>query len=102
MFALLQLFLTCGCTGTIASSPKVGAASLSARCVALDDRHALAGGVGKGSAVLGGGAGLSTIAVDDKTAKLSLAISSAVLAAIAAGSIYVSDQAASSFAEECR
>jgi hypothetical protein len=80
----------------------MGAAPLSARCIALDDRHALAGGVGKGSAVLGGGAGLSTIAVDDKTAKLSLAISSAVLAAIAAGSIYVSDQAASSFAEECR
>ena len=54
-----------GCAGSFeeARDPGValGAPPQSERCGELDDRHQMFGGLAKGSAVLGGGAGLATI-----------------------------------------
>ena len=101
---LLALLLT-GCQGSFeeAKNPHmlVGAPPQSARCAELDDRAAWSGGVAKASAVLGGGSGLSTVAVDDEKLRIGLAIGSAVMGGVAVGAGFVSSSAATSWAREC-
>ncbi len=104
-FTLLLALITIACGGTFeeAKNPNVavGAPPQSERCAELDDRAAFYGGAGKGAAVLAGGSGLATIATDDKTARMVLAISSASMGAIAAGAGWVSSSASTSWAREC-
>lgn len=95
-----------GCAGSFEAargpSLKIGASPPSARCMQLDDRQQFYGGSAKMAAVLSGGTGLATIATDDKTARLALAISAGVLGAVAAGAGFVQQGAATSWAAECK
>ena len=96
--------LVLGCAGSFEesrASVRIGAPELSARCASLDDQHRTWGGIGKGSAVLAGAAGLSVIPVSGETGKVSLAAGSAVAGAVAATAVYVSEQAAGSYVREC-
>jgi hypothetical protein len=104
-----------GCAGSLEESRtagmnarRAGAADAKAsspeRCQALDNRHQLAGMVGKGAAVLAGASGLAAIPVDDpdqRGLRAGLAIGSVTAAAVAAGALFVSEAAADSWAREC-
>lgn len=97
--------LCCNCAGSLErarSQPKLGASSATAeRCIALDDRRAFFGAAGKTLAILGGASGLSTIATDDERLETGLAIGSMGAAALAAGAVFVSEQAGTSWSREC-
>jgi hypothetical protein len=105
LLVMLAAILMGGCSGTFeeARDPRValGAPPQSDRCAELDDRAAFYGGAAKGSALLAGGAGLATIPASDDRVRLGLAIGSAAMGAIAAGSGFVSSSAATSWAREC-
>lgn len=94
-----------GCSGSFeeARNPSValGAPPQSQRCADLDDRHALWGGVAKTSAVLAGGSGLATIPVEQDEVRIGLAVGAATMGAVAAGSGFISEAAAASWANEC-
>ena len=70
------------------------------RCAQLDDRAILWGGVSGASAALSGASGLSTVTTDDRTLRTSLAVSSVVLGAVAAGAAYVSRSSSERWAGE--
>lgn len=80
------------------------AAVTSPRCQSLDSRHRWGGTVAAGAAFLAGGAGLSTIQVDDEDRELryGLAICAVGAAAVAAGAELYARDAATSWAEECQ
>lgn len=77
------------------------ASSSDDRCVTLDDRRQLWGAVAKGSAVVAGSAGLSTIPAKSDNLKIGLASAGVAAAALAAGSIYVSELAGDRWVAEC-
>ncbi len=89
-FLLVLLSLsnaTLGC-GSLRMGAAVNSSSflpLPERCMQLDDRHSMYTMIGAGSALLAGGTGLSTLASENPTAKLTLALSSLAFGAIAAG-----------------
>jgi hypothetical protein len=108
--AALVLLSLGGCAGSFEEARLAGLQARTAakvavfpseRCVSLDNQHRTWGGVAKVSAVLAGAQGLSTIPVEDKTARIGLAAGTAVTAAAAAGAQYVSESAAESWAREC-
>lgn len=88
LFLLLSLLnATLGCS-SLRMSASVNSSAflpLPERCIQLDDRHSMYTMIGAGSALLAGGTGLSTLASDNPTAKLTLALSSLAFGAIAAG-----------------
>jgi hypothetical protein len=94
----LSLALT-ACSGSFEESR--GALSPTARCAQLDDRHAFWGGFSKFSAALSGASGLATIPITGDTAKVSLGVSGAALAASAVGAAFISESAGTSWAREC-
>jgi len=100
----LTLALT-GCAGSFeeARAPKrVGSAPPpSARCITLDDRRAFWGGTSKFTGALSGASGLATIPIKDEDTRLGFITGSAVLAAVAIGSNFVSDSAGESWVREC-
>ncbi len=103
-FVTVALLLLPGCAGSLGEarhSTKLGLAPDSPRCQQLDDRHALWAGVSKGSAVVAGGAGLSTLADDDPRLRTGLAIGAAVAGVTAAVAGAVTDSTAKSYAAEC-
>ena len=83
-----------------ASAPLSGFVASPDRCATLDDRATWSGGVAAGAGLLAGGSGLSTIASDDKTARLSLAIGAGVMGAIAAGAAFFGHSTAQTFISE--
>jgi hypothetical protein len=112
----LALLLLSGCAGSLEAARGPRAAHVdntpghvavmvegapSERCAQLDDRHAFYGGISKGSAVLAGGAGLATVPVDDKGARIGLAIGAAVMAAVAATSTFIQEASSESWSREC-
>lgn len=87
---------------------KVGAMAAPAgtpeRCAELDDRHSLYGGVSATAAALAGVSGLSTIPLDDpdqRDLRTGVAAAGVGMAALAAGALFVSQQAATSWGREC-
>lgn len=70
-------------------------------CQSLDAQRRTWGAFAKGSALLGGGAGVAAIEVDKRWKEQSLAISAAVFAALAAASTYFSEDAGTTWAEQC-
>jgi hypothetical protein len=108
---LAAAVLTGGCAGSLnearssGQAARVGAGepkSTPDRCASLDDRRAVWGGIGKGAAVLAGGSGISTLPLDEHPElQTGAAIGAAVMAAIAAGAVYVSESAGDSWAREC-
>jgi len=74
----------------------------SARCMSLDNQHRVWGAVGKGTAVLAGAEGLSTIVTDNEKLQTGLAIGALATGAISATAVYVSEDAATSWARECK
>jgi hypothetical protein len=100
----LIIALCGGCAGSLeASRHELGAAPASSaeRCASLDNTRRTWGGVAKASAVLAGGAGVSTIPATDNKLETGLAISSVVVGAVAAAAVYVSEDAGNSWAREC-
>ncbi len=101
-----------GCAGSLAEQRAVGtqqrtlAASADpgahmTRCATLDDRRVFYGGVGKGAALLGGGAGLATVATEDSRLDTGLAIGSVAAAAVAVIAVYISESSGDSWARDC-
>lgn len=88
-----------GCRSLGASAPK-GTPAAQRRCAGLDSQHRAWGGVAAGSAVLAGSGGLGGVVVKDDAARLSLAISAALIGAIGAGAAYVSNSAAGQWGDE--
>lgn len=70
------------------------------RCASLDDRQSVWGAVGAGSGLLAGASGLTTIAVPNDGARLGMAITSAVLGAVAAGAEFFARDSAKTFVRE--
>lgn len=94
-----------GCTGSLESARKVGAAKSSpARCETLDDRRQFASMVGKGAAVLAGASGLASIPVhsEDKAVRYGVAGGAVLSAAVAAGAMVVAEGASESWVRECQ
>jgi hypothetical protein len=93
------------CSGSLETAraqPKLGASPATAeRCEELDDRRTLYGGAAKAFGVLGGGAGLATVATDDESLQTGLAIGAAASAALAVGALYVAEGSGESWAREC-
>lgn len=96
-----------GCAGTfeearIARPVGVSSAPIvdRARCRELDDRSTLWGAIATGSAVVAGGAGLSTIPVESRDGKIGLAIGAALTAVVGGISVYVSDRASKAWVRE--
>lgn len=99
------VLLLSGCAGSLGEArhaDKVGLSPDSPRCQTLDDRHAMWSGIGKGAAVVAGGAGLSTLADDDPRLRTGLAVTSAVAGVTAAVAAAVTDANARSYARECQ
>jgi hypothetical protein len=100
--ALLLLAAT-GCTTLGGARPQLaGAPPPSDRCATLDDRHTLYGGLGAFGGALAGGAGLSTVATEDKGLRTGLAIGAVVAGAISVGAALVSQNAAAAYVRECK
>jgi hypothetical protein len=109
----LCALLTGGCAGSLNEARAAGSARQKAgsaegkaspdRCATLDDRRQLFSGAGKALAVLGGGAGLSTIPIGSDRPELQtgVAIGAVVAGALAAGSMAIADGAGTSWAEQC-
>jgi hypothetical protein len=113
-YAALLTLLLCSCSASLESAkpprtprpePDEGVVEtmidVPDRCPDLDDRRVIWGAVGKGATVLGGGAGLATIPVDDKNARIALATGTALMATVAAVAIYVQEGADESWVREC-
>jgi hypothetical protein len=110
MLGALALSLT-SCAGSLETSRQhgvqlhlVGAAPTpQGRCDSLDSQHRWGSTIATGSALVAGGAGLSTIRVDDRDRQLryGLAIGSIGFAALAAGAEWYSTDAARHWAQEC-
>lgn len=100
-------FCSVCCVGTLDETKgriAVGApanASTPDRCRSLSDGQALWGSVGAGAAVLSGASGLSTLASDDKSARLALGITSLTVGAVGAGSVFLSQARATAWSAEC-
>lgn len=95
-----------GCAGSFEENSGIvrvgGSPDVASRCAELDDRHAIAGGIGKGAAVGAGAAGLATIPAKDKPdLQTGLAIGSVGLGVVSAGALFISDAASTSWAREC-
>lgn len=107
LFIALVLLVGCGSLeeGRTAHSAKTAAIGATPRptdyCRSLDGQHRTWGAVAKLSALLAGGSGLATLPVEDKDARTGLAIGSAAAAAIAAGAVYFSEDAAHSWGRDC-
>lgn len=104
--ALLLALALPGCAGSFeeARGPHVRmgvSPELVARCQTLDDRKTFWGGGAKFGAALSGASGLAAIPVENKDARLALALSSATMAGVAVAAGYVSDSASTSWAREC-
>ena len=96
--AMVVLGMLAGCArmaSTLGAAP-----ATPARCAQLDDRAILWGGIGGASAALAGASGLSTVATDDRALRTSLAVSSVVMGAVAAGAAYVSRSSSERWASE--
>jgi hypothetical protein len=100
MKQLLLIALLCsGCSGGLVRP----AASPDPYCVALDKDHRTWGALAKFSAALAGTGGLATLPIDpdEKTARVTVGVSAAALAAFAAAAIYVEQDAATTWATRC-
>lgn len=73
-----------------------------AHCEAVDARYQTWSAIAKGGAALTGGAGISTLPVEDNSARMGLAIGAAVAGAITAAAVAAADGAAAEFARECQ
>lgn len=71
-----------------------------AMCRTLDDRAVVWGAIATGTAVVAGGAGLSTIPVKDDEARIGIAIGAAVTAVLSGVSTYVSGKASEAWVRE--
>ena len=115
MYRLVMLFVVAmmsfACAGSFEEAQLAGlkaklptavaAIAPSARCVSLDSQHRTWGAIGKGAAVLAGAEGLVAIPIDSKGGRIALATGTAVTAAVAATAVYISEDAATTWAEEC-
>ena len=110
--ALVALLTLPGCAGSLEqarSAPPSGpllAASPSqsrddARCSELDDRRTWWGAVSVGATALGGGAGLSTIPVENRDLQIGLASGVVLSAAVAATAMYIERSSTESWTQEC-
>lgn len=72
-------------------------------CIQLDKDHRIWGALAKFSGALAGTGGLATLPIpeDQKTARVSVGISAAVMGAFAAAAVYVEQDAASTWAKQC-
>lgn len=110
LLCLLALAAITGCAGSfeeaklagVSPQARAAAAPPSARCMSLDNQHRVWGAVGKGTAVLAGAEGLSTIVTDNEKLQTGLAIGALATGAISATAVYVSEDAATSWARECQ
>lgn len=104
-FALALAFALSGCAGSFeeARAPhiKLGAPPLSERCQSLDSMHRTWGAGAKGSGFLAGMSGLATIPDESKEARIGLAAGAVAMGAVAVTSVFVSEDAATSFVREC-
>lgn len=96
---VLMLAAFAAACGAASPAPKV---SQRVRCAELADRADTMGAVSKGGAMLAGATGLSTIATDDRGARLALAIGAVLAGAIAAAADFVHDGATERRFEECK
>jgi hypothetical protein len=106
---VLFVALLSGCAGSFEEakvaghSERFGASpNPTAYCRSLDSQHRVGGLFGKGFAVAGGSAGAATLAKEDKDWRIGMAITSMASAVIAAGAIFYSEDAASSWSRDCR
>lgn len=106
LFATIELS---GCAGSL-DSARTGGLALrltpattqpTPYCLALDERHAVFGGVAKGAAILSGASGLATLPVNDDGARLGLAIGALAAGSIAASSVFVAEDAATRYVRDC-
>ena len=116
LLALVALTLTLpGCAGSLeqarsaphpsSTGPLLAASSDQsrddARCTELDDRRTFWGAVSVGATALGGGAGLSTIPVENRDLQIGLASGVVVSAAVAATAMYIERSSTESWTQEC-
>lgn len=113
--AVVAMLHNAGCAGSLESARKSGTserklgtmaapAGTPERCATLDDRRTFWGAAAKGSAVLAGGSGVSSIVLDDpdqKDLRTGVAIAGVAMAAIAAGSMFVAEASGDAWAREC-
>jgi hypothetical protein len=105
--AIVALLLS-GCAGSFeeariaGAGPHLKATPLSPHCESLDATHRTWGGVAKFSGALAGVSGLAAIPVDEKDARIALASGAAAAGAIAVTSVFISEDAASSFVRDCQ
>jgi len=100
-FAVLAL-LVAGCASPLQQRAAVGGPFEAQRCATLDDSHRSWGALAKFSGALAGSGGLVAIPTDDhKDVRWIAGLSAAALGALAAASVYVSEDAAAAWARDC-
>lgn len=112
---LLCIPSTAGCAGSfeetrgklIVGAPPPGTTQVMvdvdrSHCESLDGQHRAWGGVAKGAAALGAGLGAGLIPSDEsKELRIGLAAGAIGAGALAATSVFVSEDAASSYVRDC-
>jgi hypothetical protein len=73
-----------------------------AECVSLDSSHRIWGGLAKGAAVAAAGLGALEVPDLGKDARIGIGASAIGVGAIAAASVFISEDAAASWARDCR
>lgn len=115
LLALVALLTLPGCAGSLeqarsaphpsSTGPLLAAAADQgrddARCTELDDRRTFWGAIATGATALGGGAGLSTIPVENRDLQIGLASGVVLSAAVAATAMYIERSSTESWTQEC-
>jgi hypothetical protein len=108
---LLLVALTAGCAGSFeeariaglkSRAPTVTATPSSDQCLAYDSGHRTWDAVAKGAAVLAGAQGLGQIPVDTRSARIGLAVGTAVAATCAVAAESLASGYAESWARDCQ
>jgi hypothetical protein len=73
-----------------------------AECVSLDSSHRIWGGLAKGAAVAAAGLGALEVPDLGKDARIGIGATAIGMGAIAAASVFISEDAAASWARDCR
>lgn len=100
---IILILCSAGCAGRLGVAPSTTEVQLS-RCNSLDDKHMIWGGVAKGASVIAGGEGLMMLPLSDsdKTVKTVVASTALAAGALAAASVFISEDAASTWGRECQ
>lgn len=100
--ALVLTLCLSGCASLHSQYRTVGYAPSPEYCERLDSRFVTTGAIAAGAALGAGTSGLSTIATENRDARLALALTSVGLAMVSAAAGFASQQSASSYARDCK